>query len=151
MAFEADIIVTSGDGSEFMMVVETKWHEPDLSKAEAQLKAYMSSVRSPVGLLVTPTQLRIFRDRYLPSQDVSVEEVGRFDVSELFGSYSKDAGRNAALRFENEVQNWLESLSARNVIDQLPTELRSAAESNIVPALSQGIIRAGHPRSVLSA
>jgi hypothetical protein len=151
MAFEADIIVTSGDGSEFMMVVETKWHEQDLSKAEAQLKAYMRSVRSPVGLLVTPNQLRIFRDRCLPSPHISVEEVGRFDVSELFGPYPKDAGRNDALRFENEVQSWLESLSAHNVIDQLPAELRSAAESTIVPVLSQGVIRAGHPRSVLSA
>jgi hypothetical protein len=92
MAFEADIIVTSGDGSEFMMVVETKWHEQDLSKAEAPLKTYMRSVRSPVGLLVTPNQLRIFRDRYLPSPDISVEEVGRFDVSELFGLVCKRRG-----------------------------------------------------------
>jgi len=151
MAFEPDIVVTSGDGSEFMMVVQTKWLEQDLSKAEAQLKAYMSAVRSRVGLLVTPNQSRIFRDRYLPFPAVSVEEVGRFDVSELFGSYSKEGGRNAALRFENEVQNWLESLSAHNVIDQLPVELRSAAESTIVPAISLGVIRAGHPRSTLSA
>jgi hypothetical protein len=89
MGFEPDIIVTSGDGSEFMMVVETKWHEHDLSKAEAQLKAYMSAVRSPVGLLVTPNQLRIFRDRYLPFPDISVEEVGTFDVSELLARIQK--------------------------------------------------------------
>lgn len=150
MAFEPDIIITSGDGSEYMMVVETKWHEQDLSTAEAQLKGYMSAVRSPVGLLVTPNQLRIFRDRYLPPPETSVEEIGRFDVSDLFGSYSKETGRNAALRFENEVQNWLESLSAHNAIDQLPEELRSAAESTIGPAVLRGIIRAGHPRSALT-
>jgi hypothetical protein len=31
-----------------------------------------------------------------------------------FCRYSKDAGWNAALRFENEVQNWLEALSGHN-------------------------------------
>ena len=132
MAFEPDIVVTSGDGSEFLLVVETKSHEQDLARAEAQLKDYMTAVRSPIGLLVTPKQLRIFRDRYLPSRETSVEEVGTFDVSELFSSYSKDAGRDASLRFENDVQNWLESLSAYNIVAQLPTELRRAVELTIV-------------------
>jgi hypothetical protein len=151
MVFEPDILVTSADGSEVMLVAETKWHEKDVPKAESQLKTYMSAMRSPIGLLVTPMRLRIYRDRYLPSPEKSIEEIGEFDVSDLFGSYSKQAGPQAAVRFENEVQNWLESLATKALGDDLSPKLRRAAELNIIPAISQGVVRAGHPRSVLSA
>jgi hypothetical protein len=151
MAFGPDIVVTSADGSEVMLVAETKLHDKDVPNAEAQLKAYMTAMRSPVGLLVTPKRLRIYRDRYVTPPETSIELTGEFDVTHLFGSYSGQAGRNAAFRFENDVQNWLESLKSEVTGEELSPELRRAAELNIVPAISQGILRAGHPRSVLSA
>jgi hypothetical protein len=151
MAFEPDILVTSADGFEVMLVAEAKLFERDLSKAESQLKAYMAGMGAPVGLLVTPRRLRIYRDRYLASLEKSIEQVGEFDVSHIFGPHFKGADRHAALKFENAVQSWLESLAMKAGLDKLPFNLRSAAELNIVPAVSQGIVRAGHPRSILSA
>jgi len=44
MAFEPDILVTSADGSEIMLVAETKWHDRDVPNAEGQLKAYMTGM-----------------------------------------------------------------------------------------------------------
>jgi hypothetical protein len=151
MAFEPDILVTSADGSEVMLVAETKRHDKDVPSAENQLKAYMMAMRSPIGLLVTPTRLRIYRDRYVTPPEKSIELIGEFDVRQLFGSHSGQVGRNATFTFENAVQDWLESLASKPSGDELPPELRHAAESNIRPAISQGIIRAGHPRSALSA
>jgi hypothetical protein len=151
MAFEPDILITSADGSELLLVAETKWHDKDVPNAESQLKEYMIAMGSPIGLIVTPTRLRIYRDRYLTPPENSIKLIGEFDVRQLFGSHSGQAGRNAAASFENDVQDWLESLSAKPPGDELAPEFRHAAELNIHPAVSQGIIRAGHPRSVLSA
>jgi hypothetical protein len=151
MAFEPDILVTSADGPEVLLVAETKWHDEDVSNAESQLKAYMAGMGSPIGLLVTPTRLRIYRDRYVTPPEKSIELIGEFDVRQLFGSHSEQTGRNAAFSFENDVQDWLESLAWETARDELSPELRQAAEANIRPAISQGIIRAAHPRSVLSA
>jgi len=151
MAFEPDILVTSADGAEVMLVAETKWHDKDIPNAENQLKAYMLGMGSPIGLLVTPARLRIYRDRYVTPSEKSIELIGEFDVRRLFGSHLGQAGRNATFRFENDVQDWLESLASKPPGDELSPELRHAAEWNIRPAISQGIIRAGHPRSALMA
>ena len=100
---------------------------------------------SPIGLLVTPARLRIYRDRYVTPSEKSIELIGEFDVRRLFGSHLEQAGRNAAFRFENDVQDWLESLASKPPGDELSPELRHAAEWNIRPAISQGIIRADIP------
>ena len=151
MTFEPDILVTNDDGSEIMLVAETKLHEKDVPNAENQLKAYMTAMGSPIGLLITPAFLRIYRDRYINPRDQSIETVGRFDVSSLFASRLREAGPNAAFIFESYVQSWLELLASKPLGNEFPTEFKRAAEANILPALSQGIIRAGHPRSALSA
>jgi hypothetical protein len=101
--------------------------------------------------LITPAFLRIYRDRYINPRDQSIETVGRFDVSSLFASRLREAGPNAAFIFESYVQSWLELLVSKPLGNEFPTEFKRAAEANILPALSQGIIRAGHPRSALSA
>jgi hypothetical protein len=151
MVFAPDILVTSADGFEVILVAETKLHEKDIPKAESQLKAYMLGMRVPIGLLVTPASLRIYRDRYITPPEKSIELIGEFDVAQLFGSYAGQAGPNTAMRFESDVQTWLESLASKPLEDCLPSKLQHVAELNIQPALSEGIIRAGHPRFVLSA
>lgn len=63
MAFEPDIVVTGPEPSEIALVVEVKASSRAIGESERQLKSYMAAVRSPVGLLVTPDWLRIYRDR----------------------------------------------------------------------------------------
>jgi hypothetical protein len=150
MPFEPDIIVTAPDGSDVALVVEAKVSPRQLEESERQLKAYMASVRSPVGLLVTPEKLWLYRDRYLSSEDDSIAEVGAFDVKNVLRFRTTENFKADALAFERSVQAWLESLSTESGLRHLPPDLRRAAQMYIVPALAQGAVRSGHPRSEIS-
>lgn len=150
MPFEPDIIVTGPEPSEIALVAEVKTSSRAIDDSERQLQNYMAAVSSPVGLLVTPEHLRIYRDQYLPSGD-SITRVGEFD---LRGVLQFEKGGNAAtdaLRFEGQVQSWLETLSTESGLEQLTPELRRAAKMYIVPALTQGSVRSGHPRLPITA
>lgn len=150
MAFEPDIIVTGPDPSEIALVAEVKTSSRSIDDSERQLKNYMAAVRSPIGLLVTPEHLRIYRDQYLPSDD-SIVRVGEFNVKDVL---QFEKGGNAvadAIGFERQVQSWLERLSTESGLEELTPELRRAAQMYIVPALTQGIVRSGHPRLPISA
>jgi hypothetical protein len=142
MAFEPDIIVTGPDGSEIALVVEVKTNLRGLEISEQQLKRFMAGMLVPVGLLVTPDKLRLYRDEYLSSSEDSITKVGEFDVKGFLNS--AQAGSERAL--EQLVQTWLEGLSTESGLRELSPDLRSAAQRYIVPAISQGAIRAGHPR-----
>jgi hypothetical protein len=146
MAFEPDIIVTGPEGLEIALVVAVKTDLRGLETSEQQLKKFMASMGSPVGILVTPERLRLYRDQYLSSLENSGEnsitKVSEFDVRSVFDS--AQAGNKVA--FERLVQSWLEGLSTESGLRELPPELRVAAQRYIVPAISQGAIRAGHPR-----
>jgi hypothetical protein len=151
MAFEPDIIVTGAESSEIALVAEVKTNLRDIESSKHQLKKFMTAMRCPVGLLVTPERLWLFRDRYLSSFEDSITQVGEFDVRSVLNFEQVRTGRADALAFEQLVQSWLERLSTESGLRELPSELRPAAQSYIVPAVSQGTIRAGHPRSSLSA
>jgi hypothetical protein len=142
MAFEPDIIVTGPEGSEIALVVEVKMNLRDLKTAEQQLKTFMAAMRTPIGLLVTPDRLLLYRDQYLPSSEESIAKVGEFDVRNLL----KSAQAGDELAFERLVQSWLEGLSTESGLRELSPELRGAVQRYIVPAISHGEIRAGHPR-----
>jgi len=151
MAFEADIIVTDPESSDIAMVVEAKTSMHDLESSERQLKRYMAGMRCPVGLIVTPEQLRLYRNRYLSSSEDTIELVGAFDVHDVLNYKRSGDGRYDAFEFEGFVQAWLEGLGSEAGLQELPAELRRAAQWYIFPAVSQGVVRAGHPRSALSA
>ena len=151
MAFEPDIIVTGPESPEIALVVEVKTNIRDLESTERQLKTYMAAMRCPVGLLVTPQHLWLYRDRYLASSEDSISRVGEFDVTSVLNFKQSDAERSDAVAFEGLVQSWLEDLATESGLRKLPSEFRRAAQLYIVPAISQGIVRAGHPRSSLSA
>jgi Uma2 family endonuclease len=145
MAFEPGIIITGPEPAEIALIAEVKISSRSIDDSERQLKKYMAAVSSPVGLLGTPEHLRIFRDQYLPSED-SVIRVGEFSVKEVF-QFAKSGNAAAdAFGFERQVQSWLETLSSESGLEQLTPELRRAAQMYIVPALTQGSIRSGHPR-----
>jgi hypothetical protein len=105
-------------------------------------------MRCPVGVLVTPERLWLFRDRYLSSSEDSITQVGEFDVRSVLNFEHARTGRADALAFEQLVQSWLEGLATESGLRELPSP---AAQLYIVPAISQGAIRAGHPRPSLSA
>jgi hypothetical protein len=150
MEFEPDIVVTGPEPSEIALVVEVKTSSRTIIDSERGLKSYMAAVRSPVGLLVTPDRLRIYRDRYLPSSENSVAKVEEFDVRDILRF---DVTGNAiadALAFERHVQSWLEALSTESGLRELTPEVKRAAVRYIVPALAQGSVRSGHPRSAIS-
>jgi hypothetical protein len=150
MAFEPGIIVTGPEPWEVALVVAVKTSSRTIDDLELQLKSYMAAVRSPVGLLVTPDRLRIYRDRYLPSLEDSITKVGEFEVR---GILRFDATGNViadSLSFERQVQSWLEGLSTESRLRELSPEVKRAAERYIVPALAQGSVRSGHPRTAIS-
>jgi len=151
MAFEPDIIVTSPESSEIVLVVEARTFVRSLADSERQLKKYMAAVGSPVGLLVTPERLRLYRDQYLPSSEDSITTAAEFDVTKVLPFHPTGDRRVDALAFERDVQSWLEGLSTESSLRELPPELRRAVELYIVPAVSWGAVRSGHPRFEVSA
>ena len=150
MSFQPDIIVTGAEISEISLVAEVKTNLGDIEASKLQLKTFMAGMRCPVGLLVTPERLWLFRDRYLSSSEDSIAEVGEFDVKSVL-RFKPRPGSADSLAFEQLVQSWLEGLAIESSLCELPPALRRAAQLDILPALSQGTVRAGHPRASLSA
>jgi len=151
MAFGPDIIVTDPEGSEITLVVEAKTSLHDLESVELQLKRYMAGTLCPVGLIVTPEQLRLYRNQYVSSPEDSIELVGAFDVRDVLHYRRSGGGREDGFEFEGFVQAWLEGLGSEAGLQGLPAELRRAAQWYIFPAVSEGNVQAAHPRHPASA
>jgi hypothetical protein len=147
MAFRPDIVALDNDAQQFALVAEAKTIIPatEFDSTERQLKWYMASMRCPVGLLVTPQCLRIYRDQYRGLPEDSVILVGDFDVSQVFKQFDP-LRRDADPAFQTLVQEWLESLGSDAAMNALPEELREAAQLYLLPAITHGALRAGHPR-----
>jgi hypothetical protein len=143
--------VTGAESSEIALVAEAKTNIRDIESSKLQLKKFMAAMRCPLGLLVTPERLWLFRDQYLSSSEDSIAQVAEFDVKNVLNFEQTRTGGGDALAFEQLVQSWLEGLATESGLRELPSELRSAAQLYIVPAVSQGTIRAGRPRLSLSA
>jgi hypothetical protein len=73
-----DIIVTGEDTPRIFLVAEAKLRSTIRKEDESQLKSYMLQMRCPVGLLVTPEIIEVFRDTYTAHSENSVERVGSF-------------------------------------------------------------------------
>lgn len=150
MTFEPDIVVTGPEPSDIALVVEVKTSSRAIDDSERQLKSYMGAVRSPVGLLVTPTRLRIYHDRYLSASEDSIATVGEYNVKHILRFNATGAAATDHEAFERHVQSWLEGFSTESGLRELPPEIKRAVERYIVPALASGAVRAGHPRSAMS-
>jgi Uma2 family endonuclease len=149
MTFHPDIIVTDRDGPDVVLVVETAIR--DVRSAEGQLKEYMTAMKCPVGILVSPDRLWLYEDRYLDSSAESIRPVANFDVSNVLGFKPSESTHNSELEFEAKVQSWLEGLRTEAGLRELPPDLRRAVREYVDPAISNGPIRAGHPRSFQNA
>lgn len=157
MASAPDILVTAPNSPQIFLVVEAKFTGEDLGGFESALERYMAKMGAPVGLLVTPRSIGIYRNRYTGTSEDSIERIKVIDVpqswiglsnfSELLSEHP--TGRNAsnlALAFEDNVQSWLERLRNPGMLDDLPDDAHDAFSDYVIPALHEGIIRAAHPR-----
>ena len=140
MAFEPDIVITGPEG--IMLVVEAKVSLQNLPRSEQELKQYMVRMRCPIGLLITPEHMWLYRDFYTVDSVRSVQQVGEFDVAKLW--HQKPPAQGVA--FEAFVQQWLEDLVAEYPNRELPKELNEALEQYILPAVATGDMRAAHVR-----
>jgi hypothetical protein len=148
MAFEPDILVQTPDGA--TLVIEVK---PSNSEREAsQLKRYMAAMRIPLGMLVSPKSIEVFRDTYAGTDEDSIKVLGTFGTEGLFSFGPQavpvdDSESGAkAFAFEIAVQRWLESLLNEAAVAHLPSAMRAAFEREILPTLREGQIRAAGPR-----
>lgn len=149
MALNPGIVVTTTDGaSELLLVAEANLSSGEHEGVARELKEYLWRSGCPIGLLITPDRLRIYRHRYLSTETNSVVLVGDFDICGVFGAGMHRAGRDAADDFEWNAQLWLESMVSESALLSLPPDLRVVARQYIVPALSEGRVHAGHPRFV---
>lgn len=150
MAFKPDIIVTHGDVHELVLVVDVRQHLADLEAVELGLRRYMSGTRCPLGMLVTPQTLRLYRDRYTGDGKGPVELVGEYSVEGLFAPDLANATRASAAQrdfeLEDTVQSWLEQLTDGRERARLPRSLREGIEAHVLPALEESEISAAHIR-----
>ena len=152
MVFDPDIVISVRDGTDLLLVAETKSGRtsPDaLGAAENQLRQYMIAMRCGLGMLVTPKTLRIFRDSYRGYTPDSIELVGDFP----FPAGAQEEGetnQRSGVKFETLVQRWLEGLRDQSTRKKLASPLREAIEEHIVPVLRVGEIRAAHARRLAS-
>lgn len=153
MASFPDIVVTSTDSPRILVAVETKINRKPDKAAFQQLRHYMAKMSCPVGLLVSPEELYIFRNRYTGNDETNIDEIGRYRLGNIFQEFvnmpADQASVNKGFLFERFVQNWLERLPIGE-IKRLPAELRDALETHVVPALESGVVRAAGPREMRS-
>lgn len=141
MAFQPDILVTSPNEPRVTLVIEAKVHLSNLDRTEAQLKQYMVGMQCPLGMLITPERMWLYRDSYTSRSPDSVQRVGEYNIKSLWREPPPAEGR----QFETFVQNRLEDL-AEAPAQELPSDLRDAMREYILPAITTGDVRAAHPR-----
>ncbi len=139
MAFQPDIIITTPDG--ISLVAEAKVTLPNLKRTEEDLKQYMVGMQCPIGLLITPERMWLYRDSYTTRSSQSVQRVGVFVLRPLWRRPPPSQGAP----FEIFVQQWLEDL-ANQPTKELPDGLREALREYVLPAVTSGDVRAAHPR-----
>ena len=89
MASVPDILVTTAD-SRILLVVGAKFNAGELADIELPLKGYMVQMGVPIGLLVTPKIMGIYRNRYTGISEKSVERIKLVDIPESWPAFSCD-------------------------------------------------------------
>lgn len=107
---------------------------------EHDLKGYMVGMQCPVGLVITPERMWLYRDSYTARSPESIQREGEFDASPLW----RETPPSHPEQFETFVQRWLEHLAYR--LPEAPKELREALREYVLPAVTNGEVRAAHPR-----
>jgi hypothetical protein len=141
MPFYPDIVVTEPGSSHALLVVEAKVGKTTAA-SESQLRHYMWEMSCPVGLLVSPREIFLYRNLFTGYSDDSVERVGTFPAPSSWREFS---GRDSEVEFERRVQKWLERLTSERPTD-LSREAADALQQLVIPGLLHGDIHASGPR-----
>lgn len=142
MPADIDIIVSSPDLTESLLIVEAKLADRDPSATEARLKESMLQLSCPVGLIVTPEKMLIYSDRFTSRKPDSIERIGEFAIGHLLRFKS-----GSAPAFEDAVQHWLENLPQTTSSERVNnSDLWRALNIYILPAIEAGKVRAAVPR-----
>ena len=150
MATAADIVVTAPDSTEVKLVVETKLRLRSVGDAEGQLKQYMWLVKCPLGLIVTPETIFIYRDTYTSPTPATIERVGQYETRAVMDFRpQEDSQGSRAFAFEIAVQGWIESIVQTDfdLMSIKDPELRRVMAGTVLPAIQFGVVRAAGPRS----
>jgi len=141
MPFRPDIVVTEPDSPRILLVVETKAQPQDLSQMGSQMKRYMVQMSCPLGLLVTPAEIVLYKDRYVGRTEDSVEQIGRYSAPSPWQEWRS----RRDWEFEGVVRSWLDRVRSSKRIRDFPPEAADALASYLLPALSAGVIRGAGP------
>ena len=155
MSFSPDIIVTGEDTPRILLAVEVKLSRPNGKDDETRLKTYMLQMRCPIGLLVTPDVVEVFRDTYTAHTENSVERVASFPSPDTWQNFkaAHQGEPHAGLRFEEAVRSWLEGLGTSPFpqLSEFPPRTREALRDYVLPALTEGVVRSTGPRESLTS
>jgi len=141
MPFDPDIVVTQRDSYLPLLIAETKVSE-DLAGSESQLKKYLWEMSCPVGLLVFPRRLFVFRNQYTGYSDDSVQRFGPFETPSYWHAFEN----KTESAFERTVQQWLERVQRNIGSADVPLPARDALSHHVLPSLINGEIHAARPR-----
>ena len=141
MEFQPDILVTSPDEPRVSVVIEAKLGLPNFDRTEVELKQYMVDMQCPIGMLITPERMWLYRDSYVTRSPDSIQRVGEYNIKSLW----REPPPTQAGRFQAFVQHRLEDL-AKAPAQELPGDLHDALREYILPAITSGDLRAAHPR-----
>lgn len=145
MSFAPDILVTGRDHPDLALVVEVQSHLRDPAAIEEQLKRYMFGMQCPVGMIVTPEPLSLYRNTYIDYAPSSIERIGTFSMVGLLDVDHRTLAGSEA-RLAAAVQDWLERVASGADLTDLSPDLREAVDEHVLPALAQGEVRTAGPR-----
>jgi hypothetical protein len=142
MTFTPDVIVTAPDSSSVTLVGEVKREGTNLDEASKPLRNYMLRMRCPVGIILTPRILRIYKDRFIGQTEASIEMIGDFPGKELLKTRSANRSEHA---IESALVQWLDELAHTGQVYVSDLKLKSAIDDYILPAVSGGVVSIAHP------
>ena len=149
MAFTPDVIVTTDySPATIALVGEAKGAGADIEEEALRLKEYMLQMGCPVGIILTPQVLRIYKYRFLGRTQDPIELVGDFPSGELLEAREPAAGAESAV--ESALIGWLDELANAGQVGVRDQRLRSAINEHILPAISGGRVSIVHPRTQVS-
>jgi hypothetical protein len=157
MPFSPAIVVIAQDTPRLLLIVETKLVSRDRIKDESALKSYMLHMGCPIGLFITPKEISVYRDTYTAHSEDSIHHVATFPAPKVWAIFNaphrgpgnpSDWNVSLEVRFEEEVRTWLDRLSSSfpEETKEIREEAKSVLMDYVLPAVSQGVVRAGGPR-----
>lgn len=142
MSFIPDIVVREPDIFKLQLVAGIHLEDKVPVEIERELKQYVFQMHCSVGIILTPTRLRIYKYGFLDRSPDEIELAGDFPAHEVFG-YGSDL--NTRLQLESELVDWLDRLADASYFSHDDPVLNKAVNWYVVPAVSGGDVAVPHP------